>query len=69
MLGTVKRSGGAHLDSKACKVETRENAKARAKVAFRRVTGSILGAHGHDESESFVTVFSHGANDNNIGLT
>ena len=47
----------AHLDEvKACRVETKENAKARAKVSLSRVTGSIELAHWHDEAEGFVTV-------------
>ena len=38
--GTIE--SGAHLEFKACRVETRENTKARAKVIFRRVTGFIF---------------------------
>ena len=55
-------------ESKACRVETMENATEMAKVIFRARTGSMLGAYRHDEPESFVTVFPHWAHNNDIVL-
>ena len=51
MPGTIKRSCGAHLEEvKACRVETKENTRAKAKVIFRSKTGfmELNGADRHE---------------------
>jgi hypothetical protein len=50
-------------------VESRVNASEKAKAVLRKVTGSMrLSADWHDQTEGFVTVFSHRANDNDVGF-